>query len=719
MPETSSLTHMQGLLKISGRNWSARSIGGAVSRRRLGTVALGGLVSASLLFSSSATFAAMTTIEVCPLVAKSAFVSQMETSKTISVVLALPSSDPAGLKTFVDRVSKPGDPLYRQYITAQEFANRFGGNASDYQALKEWAASNNLTISQESVGRTTLTVRGRVEVLNRLFKTQINNYKTSDGVIFYSAGIAPTVPAEIGSKVVAVIGLTSGKPNAALAKVGKALGEHPAPNSALKPAGSANALGTGPGGSYAPQDLQTAYSIPTWGAFIKGQTLAIFEQGYYNPADVSFYETYFNTGSNVKQIPISVNNSPVIVEPAIEVEACLDVDMIIAANPKVAKVLVYIDDYQYDPFDVAITDAFTKIADDGKASVVSASYGEDEGFFIADGTEVALDTALQQCAAQGITVLASSGDNGAFGNGYNFPYNVSNPATDPYCTSVGGTQLLTTTGEEYLLESCWNEFPYYGATGGGISTYWAQPAYQNIPFTGYTAQNGGSTTKRNVPDVAAVAAVTTGVAVYVSDQGGWFDVGGTSVASPLWAGYLSNINAALTWTGLGNLGFFNPILYTVGTTVGATPSDYMYDITSGSNGYVPFGGPGYYNGFGYSNTTGNGSIWGGGFGLQLLLSGKQAGTPPGSTIIGLKGPATSTSATVTWTKINGAVGYAIGLYTPGPLFNNTLGYVKRPPTTSITFKNLKPSTSYAVFIWGFNASGGTVNPGFVSFTTTP
>jgi subtilase family serine protease len=436
--------------------------------------------------------------------------------------------------------------------------------------LKDWAGSNNLTISQVSVGRTTLTVRGSVAVLNRLFKTQINNYKTSDGVTYYSAGIAPTVPAEIGSKVVAVIGLTSGTPNAALAKVGKTLGEHPAANSALKPAGRTEALGTGPGGTYAPQDLHTAYSIPTWGSLVKGQTVAIFEQGYYNPADVSFYETYFKTGSSVKQVPISVDHSPILFEPAIEVEACLDVDMIIAMNPKVAKVLVYIDDYQYDPFDVAITDAFTRIADDAQATVVSASYGEDEGFFIADGTEVALDTALQQCAAQGITVLASSGDDGAFGNYYHFPYNVSNPASDPYITGVGGTSLLTTTGEQYELENAWNEFPYYGATGGGISTYWSQPAYQNIPYTGYTAGNGGSATMRNVPDVAADAAVTTGVAVYVSDQGGWLQIGGTSVASPLWAGYLSNINAALTWTGLGNLGFFNPSLYSVGVSDGAT-----------------------------------------------------------------------------------------------------------------------------------------------------
>jgi subtilase family serine protease len=708
---------MQGLLKSLGCSYSARYVGGAGYRRRFGSMALGGLVSASFLFSSSAMFGAMTTIQVCPLVAKSKLVSAVEASKTIGVVLALPSSDPAGLKAFVDHVSTPGDALFRQFITPQEFANRFGGSASDYQFLKNWAVSNDLTVSQESVGRTTLTLRGSVAVLNRLFKTQINNYITSDGVTFYSAGIAATVPSEISSKVVAVIGLTSGKPSAALAKVGKTLGERPAPNSALKPAGRTEALGTGPGGTYGPQDLETAYSIPTWGSLEKGQTLGIFEQGYYNTSDVSYYETYFKTGSTVKQVPVSVDNSPVIIEPEIEVEACLDVDMIIAMNPKVAKVMVYIDDYQYDPFDVAITDAFTKIADDNKVSVVSASYGEDEGFFIADGTEVALDTALQQCATEGITTLASSGDDGAFGDYYNYPYNVSNPATDPYITGVGGTQLLTTVGEEYELESCWNEFPYYGATGGGISTYWSQPAYQNYPYSGYTAGNGGSTTMRNVPDVAAEAAVTTGVAVYVSDQGGWLQVGGTSVASPLWAGYLSNINAALHSTGLGNLGFFNPTLYTIGVSQFGTPSDYMYDILTGNNGYVPYGGPGYYNGFGYSNTTGNGSIWGSGFGLQLLLAGKQAGTPPGALIVGLKSAATSTSATIKWTASSGALGYAIGLYHAGALFNIVQGYVERTPKTSLTFTGLIPNTSYNVFIWGFNASGGSANPGIVSFTT--
>jgi hypothetical protein len=64
------------------------------------------------------------------------------------------------------------------------------------------------------------------------------------------------------------------------------------------------------------------------------------------------------------------------------------------------------------------------------------------------------------------------------------------------------------------------------------------------------------------------------------------------------------------------------------------------------------------------------------------------------------------------------LGYAIGLYHAGVLYNITTAYVAKPPTTSLTFKNLNPSTSYNVFIWGFNASGASPN-GFVNFTTAP
>jgi subtilase family serine protease len=707
---------MQGLLKTLGRNFSAHLVGGAVSRRRLGITALGGLTSASLLLTSSGAFAALTNIELCPLVAKSTLVSPVDENRTISVTLGLSSSDAAGLKAFVDHVSKPGDSLFHQYITPQEFAARFGGNASDYQSLKNWAVANGLSISQESIGRYLLSVRGTVGTFNRLFKTQLNNYKTTDGVTFYSAGIKPTVPAEIASKVVAVVGLTPGKAIAAQAKVGKVLGEHPAANTALKPEGKTNALGTGPGGTYGPQDLRTAYSVPTnLGALEKSGKIAIFEQGYYNPKDVKFYNTYFKAGATkLTQTAIAVDGSPITVEPAIELEACLDVDMIIAMNPAIAEVQVYIADYNDISFDVGIADAYTAIADADAVSVVSASYGEDEGFFIADGTETLLDTATQQLATEGISSFASSGDSGAYGDGYNYPYNVSDPATDPYITSVGGTELLTTTGEQYEFEQVYNDYPYYGGSGGGISTYWDIPSYQN---PSYVSGNGGSTTFRNVPDVAAEASVFTGVAVYVSDAGGWNQVGGTSVACPLWAGYLSNLNAAFQSAGLANIGFFNPVLYSLNF---GDPAAYMYDIVNGSNGYLPFypGYPGYNAGFGYDNATGSGSIWGGGFALQVLISGTQAGTPPGSFTVKTKGTPTYYDASIQWTPSSGASGYAIGLYHAGTLYNIAEASVAKASAKSIRFLGLNASTTYTIFMWGFNASGGS-SVESTSFTTAP
>jgi subtilase family serine protease len=668
---------------------------------------LGGMVSASLLLTSSA----MTTIELCPLVEKSNLVSPADTNRTISVTLGISSSDQAGLKAFVDHVSKPGDALYHKYITPQEFAARFGGNASDYQSLKNWAVANGLSISQESIGRYLLSVRGTVGTFNRLFKTQINNYTTTDGVTFYSAGIKPTVPAEIASKVVAVVGLTPGKAIAAQAKVAKVLGEHPAANSALKPAGKTDALGTGPGGTYGPQDLRTAYSIPTnLGALEKGQKVAIFEQGYYNPKDVNFYNKYFKAGSKLVQTAVAVDGSPITVEPEIELEACLDVDMIIATNPAIAEVQVYIADYNDISFDVGIADAYTAIADADAVTVVSASYGEDEGFFIADGTETLLDTATQQLAAEGISSFASSGDSGAYGDGYNYPYNVS----DPYITSVGGTELLTTTGEQYEFEQVYNDYPYYGGSGGGISTYWDIPSYQN---PSYVSGNGGSTTMRNVPDVAAEASVFTGVAVYVSDAGGWNQVGGTSVACPIWAGYLTNLNAAFQSTGLANIGFFNPVLYSLNF---GYPADYMYDIVNGSNGYLPYypGYPGYNAGFGYDNATGSGSIWGGGFALQVLISGTQAGTPPGSFTVSTKGTPTYYGASIKWTPSSGASGYAIGLYHEGVLYNIAEAYVEGPTKKSLQFLGLTANTTYTIYMWGFNASGGSPSE-TTTFTTAP
>jgi kumamolisin len=378
--------------------------------------------------------------------------------------------------------------------------------------------------------------------------------------------------------------------------------------------------------------------------------------------------------------------------------------MLVGMNPHIAEVKVFIDDYQYDPFPVAMVDAFQAIADDGTSQIVSVSYGEDEGYFGSDA-ENAENTVLQQLATEGITVLASSGDYGAFGYGYYYPYNVFEPSSNPYVTGVGGTSLFTGPHEAYYGETAWN------GTGGGISSFWPLPLYQ-LPSVPNLNQQA-SQTYRNVPDVGAVADPLTGVGVYVKDYGGWIQIGGTSVSCPVWAGFLSTVNAALNWSGMGNLGFFNQYFYSMGIPKGySTPYEFCYPITSGSNGNPP-SEPGYDACVGYNLCTGNGSIWGGGLATALLTYETQPGTPPGPITIATPKP-NPTSVKASWTASSGTKGYVISLWVSGPYGLVQAGLLP-PDVTTFTFKNMIPNTTYWIYAYGYNASGGTQT--YVSFVT--
>src|ERR1700752_137698 len=180
---------MRGLLKTLGHGIRADFVGVTVSRRRCSPMTLGRLISASLFLASDALVAGITNVELSPLVYKSTLVAPLDQGQEISVLLALPSSDPAGLAAFVKHVSTPSDPLFHQYLSPEQFAQKFGGNEADYTAIKDWAGANGLTVSQESVGRINLTVRGRVSQLQKIFKTQLNTYRTLNGETFYSASV--------------------------------------------------------------------------------------------------------------------------------------------------------------------------------------------------------------------------------------------------------------------------------------------------------------------------------------------------------------------------------------------------------------------------------------------------------------------------------------------------------------------------------------------------
>ncbi|MGZ4163350.1 MAG: S8 family serine peptidase, partial [Tumebacillaceae bacterium] len=153
--------------------------------------------------------------------------------------------------------------------------------------------------------------------------------------------------------------------------------------------------------------------------------------------------------------------------------------------------------------------------------------------------------------------VASSGDTGGAREW---------PAVSPNVLSVGGTTLTTGSGGSYSSESAW------ASAGGGKSTYFSTPSYQSA----LTSIVG---TKRGVPDVAMDADPNSGAAVYSSTpdsgQTGWFQVGGTSLSAPMWAGLVALADQNRT----SKLSYFTAIsdLYSL-------PSSDFHDITTGSNG---------------------------------------------------------------------------------------------------------------------------------------
>jgi subtilase family serine protease len=180
---------------------------------------------------------------------------------------------------------------------------------------------------------------------------------------------------------------------------------------------------------------------------------------------------------------------------------------------------------------------------------------------------------LKQATAANITVLAATGDSGAWPSGPG-----SNPANCGQVLGVGGTTLSTNSGGAYKGESAWS------GGGGGYVSGTKEPSYQT------TVKIKDPTHVIAKPDVAAVADYPNSpVWVYNSNEGyQWVQVGGTSVACPLWASFLADVNQIRTSNGFGGAGFVTPFLYlTVYGVSGGSPLYHtnMHDVKTGSNGF--------------------------------------------------------------------------------------------------------------------------------------
>jgi kumamolisin len=290
----------------------------------------------------------------------------------------------------------------------------------------------------------------------------------------------------------------------------------------------------------------------------------------------------------------------------------LDIELMTAVAPGASQILVY----EGTNDDQGILATYSRIASDNLAKNISTSWGSPEES-VSSSLIQAENNVFKQMAAQGQSIYAAAGDNGAYDDGSSL--SVDDPGSNPNVVAVGGTRLYTTSTGAYDHETTWNEDGNQadGAGGGGISKIWSIPAWQQGLAT---AQNLGSSTMRNTPDVSLNADPSTGYAIYVN--GGWTTYGGTSCAAPLWAAFNALVNQERVSQGRGLVGLASPALYQAGRS--ASYSSNYYDIKDGSTNIKYPATPGY------DNATGWGSLNGTGLLQSLVQDPTSSSTPTGT-----------------------------------------------------------------------------------------
>ncbi|MGH2889140.1 MAG: S53 family peptidase, partial [Solirubrobacteraceae bacterium] len=351
-------------------------------------------------------------------------------------------------------------------------------------------------------------------------------------------------------------------------------------------------------GGFTPNQYLTAYGfdpLHAAGASGGGERVALIEIDGFKESDIVAFARCF--GLDVPPITVFEVGSRRQLPPG--GESTLDLEVLSAAAPRLDHIQVY--ENNGNAADVDKSFVLPLIHPGAKPPIVSASLGlcepEMVQAFGAAGIRSS-ESSMQLAAATGITVLASSGDEGSADckdqNGNVIDHLAVNyPSSSPWVTGVGGTNLQLAATNAIQGEDIWNDTTAaLAAGGGGLSAVFGRPSYQRD----VVSQNA-----RVVPDVAMLADEAPGYAIYctavpdcVSGPGGnpWQQIGGTSAATPLLAGGLALIDQDLRRHERETVGFANPLLYAVGVheaqiqaQIGASVFN---DVVTGSNDVGPY-----------------------------------------------------------------------------------------------------------------------------------
>jgi pseudomonalisin len=520
-------------------------------------------------------------------------------SQTLTVRVGLQLNNASALKALVSS---------GQTISPATFDATYAPTAAQVMQVESYLQSKGFSNVVAEPNHLIVSATGTAAQAESAFDTKLESFSLGGATVFANT-TAALVPSSLGGLVVAVLGLNDlqvatpkphrGAPQPTPQPTPAGTPESPctlygleilgAPTPLPEPASSqAGCLR-----NYRPADYWRAYDVgktPT----ANNVNVAIMTAGALGNA-ISDLRTN-EQADGVPAVPVVVKQVGIPGGVITNGDDEWTLDMTASSGMAGAVKTIYVyNATSLDDADIVLM--YDRWVTDDLAPIANSSFGECEAFAYLDGSMVLADEIFVEGAAQGQTMFASAGDTGSFcpvGTGANgVPAGapmVNWPAASSYALGVGGTTLVTDNAGAYQGEASWY------STGGGVSQFEYSPYWQTTqPLAGNF---------RGVPDVAMDADLQTGMILYLSDQGGWTVIGGTSLASPLaagvWARMLESHHA---------LGYAPPQLYDDFTSHAAgsavtgppawRPDGGFHDILAGGNGlYTALPGYDYTTGLG-------------------------------------------------------------------------------------------------------------------------
>lgn len=524
---------------------------------------------ASLAASATTQWSATATKSLAPMLSKATNLGRVPSATAMRIEVVIPVRDAAGLASFAQEASTPGTAQFGTFLTPAEFAATYGPTSATVHAVTSYLGAEGFTSVSADANGLMVTASGTAGKVDAAFNTVIDRYRVGGRTIF--ANDAPAmVPSSLSKDVSAVLGLND------------------IPMNAIRPSVTTPKT---PLSGYYPKEFQKVYGAtgtPT------GSTISIAVIAEGDLTGVISDLRYAEKMQGLPQVALTVvRTGPASSDTSGADEWDLDTQVSTGMAQTVKHLYLY-DGSTLTDFDIAHS-INVWVAQD-KASLASASIGEPDELAYLDGSMLAMDTSIEEGAAQGQSFFASTGDTGAScaiedTNGApdsGLTASLCYPADGTWSTAVGGTTLVTSSTDVYEDEIAWN------AGGGGVSEF----EYPG-PWTD-TANHASAGGLRGDPDIAMDADLTTGANIYVDKT--VETIGGTSVSSPLSMGTVARVDAALGGKlGVAVLrfyGLYNKANPAVGDE-NATPG--FHDIIAGSNGL-------YSATPGWDYTTGIGSI---------------------------------------------------------------------------------------------------------------